>query len=307
MNQTGNHSRNGHQDMPPNIMRMYLDEIGKIPSLKREEMKDLFLRYKAGDQEAKKKLIEANLRLVIHIAKRYSHSPLPFQDLVAEGNLGLIRAVEKFSLSRGCQFSTYATWWIKQAIERAIINQSKPIRLPAHICLRISRIVKVIKELTQTLDREPTPEEISAHVPESPEEIEKDLGLLRKTFSLDAALSGQAGSDNTLLDTLALKDEASPFESVEKLERLQRITCEIEQLSENEKKILWLRYGLGDEEPQTLEAIGKMFGVTRERIRQIEKKTILKLRKRIFFENRKDICAEKRARAPRSRTENPAR
>ena len=296
MSRPGNRSQKNNRDVSPNILKMYLDEIGKIPSLKQDELKRLFQRFKAGDQEAKKKLIEANLRLVIHIAKRYTHSSLPFQDLVAEGNLGLIRAVEKFSLSRGCQFSTYATWWIKQAIERAIINQSKPIRLPAHICLRISRIVKVIKELTQTLDREPTAEEISAYVPESPEEIEKDLGLLRKTFSLDAALSEQSASGNTLLDTLAVEDEKSPFESVEKLERLQRITCEVEQLNDNEKKILWLRYGLGDEEPQTLEAIGKMFGVTRERIRQIEKKTILKLRKRIFFESRKDVCAEKRTR-----------
>ncbi len=278
----------------PNIMKMYLDEIGRLPSLKPEEIIHLFQRFKDGDAEAKKRLIEANLRLVIHIAKRYTHCPLPFQDLVAEGNLGLIRAVEKFSLSRGCQFSTYATWWIKQAIERAIINQSKPVRLPAHICLRISRIVKVIKELNQTLGREPTPEEIARYVPESPEEIETDLGLLRKTFSLDAALSEHGDSDSTLLDTLPDKSDASPFESVEKLERLQQITCEIEQLNENEKKILWLRFGLGDEEPQTLDAIGKRFGVTRERIRQIEKKTIRKLRRRIFFKDRRGVCAEKK-------------
>ncbi len=279
---------------PPNLMKMYLDDIGKIPSLKHEEIAKLFRKYNSGDAEAKKRIIEANLRLVIHIAKRYTHSSLPFQDLVAEGNLGLIRAVEKFSLSRGCQFSTYATWWIKQSIERAIINQSKPVRLPAHICLRISRIVKVIKELNQTLGREPTPEEIAEHIPETPETIEKHLSLLKKTYSLDAVLSEQSDTENTLLDTLPDKNDSSPFESVEKLERLQQITCEIEQLNENEKKILWLRYGLGDEEPQTLEAIGKKFGVTRERIRQIEKKTILKLRKRIFFEGRQGICGQKK-------------
>ncbi len=277
----------------PNIMKMYLDDIGKIPSLKHEEIARLFRKYRRGDAVAKKRIIEANLRLVIHIAKRYTHASIPFQDLVAEGNLGLIRAVEKFSLSRGCQFSTYATWWIKQSIERAIINQSKPVRLPAHICLKISRIVKVIKELNQTLGREPTPEEIAQHIPETPESIEKHLGLLRKTYSLDAVLSEQSDSENTLLDTLSDKDDVSPFESVEKLERLQQITCEIEQLSENEKKILWLRYGLGDEEPQTLEAIGRKFGVTRERIRQIEKKTILKLRKRIFFKGRQNVCGQK--------------
>jgi RNA polymerase primary sigma factor len=279
----------------PNIMKMYLDDIGKIPSLKREEIVRLFKKFNEGDPEAKKRIIEANLRLVIHIAKRYTNASIPFQDLVAEGNLGLIRAVEKFSLSRGCQFSTYATWWIKQSIERAIINQSKPVRLPAHICLRISRIVKVIKKLSQTLGREPTPIEIAQHIPESPEMIEKYLGLLRKTFSLDAVLSENSDMENTLLDTLPDKNDTSPFDSVEKLERLQQITCEIELLNENEKKILWLRYGLGDEEPQTLEAIGKKFGVTRERIRQIEKKTILKLRKRIFFKDRKDVCSQKKA------------
>ncbi len=285
--------KKSERDSFPNIMKMYLDDIGRIPSLKREEVIRLFKKYKQGDQEAKKRIIEANLRLVIHIAKRYTHASIPFQDLVAEGNLGLIRAVEKFNLKRGCQFSTYATWWIKQSIERAIINQSKPVRLPAHICLRISRIVKVIKELTQSLGREPTIEEIAKYVPESPESIEKDLGLLKKTFSLDAVLSDQIETENTLLDTIPAHDDTSPLESVEKLERLQQITCEIEQLSENEKKILWLRYGLGDEEPQTLEAIGKKFGVTRERIRQIEKKTILKLRKRIFFKDRKDTCSQK--------------
>ncbi len=280
----------------PNIMKMYLNEIGKIPQLSHEEVVQLFHRFNEGDTEAKKRLIEANLRLVIHIAKRYSHSPLPFQDLVAEGNLGLIRAVEKFNLSRGCQFSTYATWWIRQSIEHAIINQAKPVRLPAHICLRISRIVKIIKELAQSLDREPTTEEIARYLPESPEEIEKDLGLLRKTFSLDSALSEQTDTEHTLLDTLPNHDGESPFESVEKLERLQQITCEIEQLSENEKKIIWLRYGLGGEEPQTLESIGKRFGVTRERIRQIEKKTILKLRRRIFFKDRKNTCVKKKTR-----------
>ena len=295
MNEKKKTSKKSDRNTVPNIMKMYLDDIGKIPSLKQEEIVRLFKKYRKGDKEAKKRIIEANLRLVIHIAKRYTHASIPFQDLVAEGNLGLIRAVEKFSLSRGCRFSTYATWWIKQSIERAIINQSKPVRLPAHICLSISRIVKVIKELHQTLGREPTPEEISQYVPESPKAIEKHLGLLRKTFSLDAVLSEQSDSENTLLDTIPDKNDSSPFESVEKLERLQQITCEMEQLSENEKKILWLRYGLGDEEPQTLEAIGKKFGVTRERIRQIEKKTILKLRKRIFFEGRQGICGQKKA------------
>jgi len=296
MNRGNEPSGQKTSDPTPNIMKMYLNEIGKIPPLSHEEVVQLFRRFnKEGDAEAKKRLIEANLRLVIHIAKRYSHSPVPFQDLVAEGNLGLIRAVEKFNLNRGCQFSTYATWWIRQSIEHAIINQAKPVRLPAHICLRISRIVKVIKELTQNLDREPTTEEIARFLPESPEEIEKDLGLLKKTFSLDSALSEQTDTEHTLLDTLPNMNEESPFESVEKLERLQQITCEIEQLNENEKKILWLRYGLGDEEPQTLESIGKRFGVTRERIRQIEKKTILKLRRRIFFKNRRNVCAEKKA------------
>ena len=274
-------------------MKMYLNEIGKIPKLHPEEINSLFRRFNEGDQTAKKRLIEANLRLVIYIAKRYSHTNVPFQDLVAEGNLGLIRAVEKFNPNRGCQFSTYATWWIKQSIENAIINQSKPIRLPAHICLRISRIIKIIKELDQILNREPTPEEIAQYIPESPEEIVKELGLLKKTYSLDAVLNEHTGSEDTLLDTLQAESGKSPLESIEKLERLQQITCEMERLNETEKKILWLRYGLGDEEPQTLESIGRMLGVTRERIRQIEKKTILKLRKRILFKDRKSICAEK--------------
>jgi len=295
MSKKRGHTRNPNKESFPSIMKMYLDEIGNIPPLKAGETAQLFMRFNEGDEEAKKRLIEANLRLVIHIAKRYAHSPLPFQDLVAEGNLGLIRAVEKFSLSRGCQFSTYATWWIRQSIERAIVNHSKPIRLPAHICLRISRIVKVIKELSQSLGREPGIEEISTYVPESPEEIERDLGLLKKTYSLDATLSEQPNSENTLLDNIPANDEESPFESLEKLERLQQITCELENLSENEKTILWLRFGLGDEEPQTLEAIGKKFGVTRERIRQIEKKTILKLRRRVFFKDRKDVCSQKSA------------
>ena len=279
-----------------NIMKMYLDDIGRLPALTPPEINELFRRLdEKKDKKAKKRLIEANLKLVIHIAKNYTHSALPFQDLVAEGNLGLIRAVEKFSLSRGYQFSTYATWWIRQFIERAIINQAKPVRLPAHICLRISRIVKTIKELSQTLEREPTIEEISKYVPETPEQIQKDLSLLRKTFSLDAAINERSGAENTLLDTLSDDVSDSPFDSVEKLERLQQITCEIEELGDNEKKILWMRYGLGDEAPLTLDAIGKIFGVTRERIRQIEKKTILKLRKRIFFKGRKDVCSQKAA------------
>jgi len=281
-----------------NIMKMYLDDIGRLPALTPPEINELFRRLdEKKDKKAKKRLIEANLKLVIHIAKNYTHSALPFQDLVAEGNLGLIRAVEKFSLSRGYQFSTYATWWIRQFIERAIINQAKPVRLPAHICLRISRIVKTIKELSQTLEREPTIEEISKYVPETPEQIQKDLSLLRKTFSLDAAINERSESENTLLDTLSDDTKNSPFDSVEKLERLQQITCEIEELGDNEKKILWMRYGLGDEAPLTLDAIGKIFGVTRERIRQIEKKTILKLRKRIFFKGRKDVCSQKAAMA----------
>lgn len=290
--ESGN-TKNTERESSPNIMKMYLDDISKIPPLSSDAKIRLFKRLEEGDHEAKKRLIEANLKLVIHIAKRYTQAPIPFQDMVAEGNLGLIRAVEKFSLSRGCQFSTYAIWWIKQSIERAIINQSKNIRLPAHICLRISRIVKVIKELSQTLEREPTAVEISQYISESPEDIERDLGLLKKTFSLDAALSEKEGLENTLLDKIPAKSEESPFESVEKLDRLQQITCELEKLSDNEKNILWLRYGLGDEEPQTLEAIGKKFGVTRERIRQIEKKTILKLRKRIFFRNRNETCSQK--------------
>jgi len=278
------------------IMKMYLDDIGRLPALTPPEINDLFRRLEENkDKKAKKHLIEANLKLVIHIAKHYSHSALPFQDLVAEGNLGLIRAVEKFSLSRGYQFSTYATWWIRQFIERAIINQAKPVRLPAHICLRISRIVKTIKELSQALEREPTIEEISEYVPETPEQIRKDLSLLKKTFSLDAAINERSDSENTLLDTLSDDNSESPFDSVEKLERLQQITCEIEELGDNEKKILWMRYGLGDEAPLTLDAIGKIFGVTRERIRQIEKKTILKLRKRLFFKGRKDVCSQKAA------------
>jgi RNA polymerase primary sigma factor len=224
---------------------------------------------------ARNRMIEANLRLVVKISKRYLNRGLPFLDLIEEGNLGLMKAVERFSLEKECRFSTYATWWIRQSIERALVNQSRTIRLPVHVSDDISRMLKVSRQLSQKLHREPTVQELADEVKVKPMHIRKLLILLRKTCSMDAPIGD--GNDFFLVDTIEDTAAVSPSDLLENISRYEQIAEHFDQLSESERKILGLRFGLDDQDPQTLDTIGQSFGVTRERIRQIEAKSIEKL------------------------------
>ena len=238
-------------------VRMYLKEIGKVPLLSAEEEKELAIRMEEGDEEAKKRLAEANLRLVVSIAKRYVGRGMLFLDLIQEGNLGLIKAVEKFDYRKGFKFSTYATWWIRQAITRAIADQARTIRIPVHMVETINKLVRVSRQLLQELGREPTPEEIAENSLETPIGEEEDSHL----------------GDFIQDDNVPVPAEAAAFTLLK--EQLDEV---LGTLTEREQKVLRLRFGLKDGRARTLEEVGKEFNVTRERIRQIEAKALRKLR-----------------------------
>jgi len=257
-------------------IKLYLRDIQKTKLLTAEEERELARRIASGDRKARDLMIESNLRLVVKIAKRYMNRGLPFLDLIEEGNLGLIKAVERFEVAKECRFSTYATWWIRQSIERALINQSRTIRLPVHISDEINRIMKVARELTQRFNREPTPSEIATEMNTTAMHIRRLLVFLKKTYSIERPM-GENG-DYTLMDTLEDTTTVSPETHVEDLDKYQHALRLFEALDEKEKKILTRRFGLDDTDPQTLDAIGAGFDVTRERIRQIESKTIQKLK-----------------------------
>ncbi len=257
-------------------VRMYLREIGKIPLLTPEEEVELAKRVEAGDEEAKKKLIEANLRLVVSIAKKYIGRGMLFLDLIQEGNLGLIRAVEKFDYRKGYKFSTYATWWIRQAITRAIADQARTIRIPVHMVETINKIIRVSRQLAQKLGREPTPEDVAKEIGIPVEKIEEIRRISQEPISLETPIGEE--EDSQLGDFIEDKEIPSPEESAANKLLKERLEELLNELTEREREVLKLRFGLEDGKPHTLEEVGKRFGVTRERIRQIEAKALRKLR-----------------------------
>ena len=257
-------------------VRMYLKEIGKVPLLSAEEEIELAKRMELGDQEAKKRLAEANLRLVVSIAKRYVGRGMLFLDLIQEGNLGLIKAVEKFDYRKGYKFSTYATWWIRQAITRAIADQARTIRIPVHMVETINKLIRVSRQLLQELGREPTPEEIAAEMNMPVERVREILKISQEPVSLETPIGEEEDShlgDFIQDDNLPVPADASAFTLLK--EQLEEV---LGTLTEREQKVLTLRFGLEDGRARTLEEVGREFNVTRERIRQIEAKALRKLR-----------------------------
>ncbi|NTU60158.1 MAG: sigma-70 family RNA polymerase sigma factor [Deltaproteobacteria bacterium] len=265
------------RQLAPSAVAIYLSQIRKTRLLTPEDEKALAIRVEAGDEEARRRMIESNLRLVVRIAKRYMQRGLAFLDLIEEGNVGLIRAVERFRADRNTRFSTYATWWIRQAIERALVNQGNTVRIPVHISDEIARISRIAAELRRTEGSEPDADRIAQRMGRRPEYVRRLLGFARRSFSLDQPLG--EGGDYSLQDTLEDTEVKDPSEFVLEEDRLVLLREWLGQLREREREILSLRYGLHDGDPLTLEEIGKLKGVTRERIRQIEMSALSKLRK----------------------------
>lgn len=257
-------------------IKIYLRDIQRTPLLSADSERELARKIATGDEAARNKMIESNLRLVVKIAKRYINRGLPFLDLIEEGNLGLIKSVERFNLDKECRFSTYATWWIRQSIERALINQSRTIRLPVHVSDDIGRMIRTTRKLTHELNREPTTNEIAEAMPAKPQHIRKLMTLLKNTCSIEAPIT--EGNDFSLIDTIEDHSIVAPNDLIENIDIYKLVSLHFNKLSEYEQRILTLRFGLDDNEPQTLDVIGQQFGVTRERIRQIESKGLDKLR-----------------------------
>ena len=257
-------------------VRMYLNEIGRIPLLKAEEEVSLAKRIEKGDLSAKQKLAESNLRLVVSIAKRYIGRGLPFLDLMQEGNFGLLRAVEKFDYTKGFKFSTYATWWIRQAITRAIADQARTIRIPVHMVETINKLTHTQRRLQQELGREPLPEEIAAEMDLDLKKVNHILKISQDIVSLESPVGSE--EDSKLGDFIEDESALSPFDSAHREMIKENISELLHYLSAREQKIIKMRFGLDDGVPHTLEEVGKEFNVTRERIRQIEAKVLEKLR-----------------------------
>lgn len=260
-------------------IKLYLREIQMTKLLTADDERELAGRIAKGDKAARDKMIESNLRLVVKIAKRYINRGLPFLDLIEEGNMGLIKAVERFKLSKECRFSTYATWWIRQSIERALVNQSRTIRLPVHVSDDINKMLRVTRELVQRMNREPSVKEVAAEMEVSTVYVRRLMVLLKKTYSIERPMG--ENNDYFLIDTIEDTSTISPAVLLEDVNKYELISKWFDTLSETEKQILTLRFGLDDKEPQTLDTIGRSFGVTRERIRQIEAKSLEKLRKMV--------------------------
>ncbi|MBQ6150816.1 MAG: RNA polymerase sigma factor RpoD [Mogibacterium sp.] len=257
-------------------VRMYFKEIGKVPLLTADEERDLAIRIEQGDEEAKKKLCESNLRLVVSIARRYLNRGLSFLDLIQEGKLGLRKAVEKFDYTKGYKFSTYATWWIRQAITRSIADQARTIRIPVHMVETINKLIRISRQLLQEYGREPTSEEIAKEMGISVEKVREIKKISQDPVSLETPIGEE--EDSHLGDFIPDEDIPSPVDAAAYSMLQKQLREVLDTLSEREKKVLILRFGLDDGRPRTLEEVGREFNVTRERIRQIEAKALRKLR-----------------------------
>ena len=261
-------------------VRLYLREIGKIPLLTPEEEADLAQRIVKGDQKAKNKMVESNMRLVVSIAKRYGGRGLDFLDLIQEGNTGLLRAVEKFDPDKGFKFSTYATWWVRQAITRAIADQARTIRIPVHMVETINKVLRTTRKLTTELNREPTNEEIAKALDMEPDKIDYVMRIKQDIASLDASVGKDGDDEDSVLgDFVEDEERDSPEDSAANQILKEQLSEIIATLTDREQKIIRLRFGIGGGRPHTLEEVGEEFDVTRERIRQIEAKALSKLRK----------------------------
>ena len=267
--------------VPPGIkindpVRMYLKEIGRVDLLSAKDETELAKRIEQGDEEAKKRLAEANLRLVVSIAKRYVGRGMLFLDLIQEGNMGLIKAVEKFDYMKGFKFSTYATWWIRQAITRAIADQARTIRIPVHMVETINKLIRVQRQLLQDLGREPSPEEIAKEIELTPEKVREILKIAQEPVSLETPIGEE--DDSHLGDFIEDQDAMAPQDAAAYELLKEQLEDVLDTLTDREENVLRLRFGLDDGRTRTLEEVGKVFGVTRERIRQIEAKALRKLR-----------------------------
>jgi RNA polymerase primary sigma factor len=260
-------------------VRMYLKEIGRIPLLNREDEIRLAQKAEAGELKAKNKLIDSNLRLVVSIAKKYIGRGMTFLDLIQEGNKGLIRAVEKYDWTKGFKFSTYATWWIRQAITRAIADQARTIRIPVHMVETINKLMRTARKLMQDLGREPTPEEIGEAMEMEPDKVRDILKISQNTTSLESPVGGDGGDDESVLgDFIADGSQIAPEDATSQQMLRENIEEVLSALTDREAKVLKMRFGLSGKRMMTLEEVGQEFGVTRERIRQIEAKALRKLK-----------------------------
>jgi len=267
-------------DVSDDSVRLYLREIGKIPLLNAEEELKLAYEVVEGSKKAKDKMAEANMRLVVSIAKRYSGRGLDFLDLIQEGNTGLLRAVEKFDPDKGFKFSTYATWWIRQAITRAIADQARTIRIPVHMVETINKLLRTQRRMTQELNREPTIEELGKELEMEPEKVEYVIKIKQDIQSLDAGVGrDDDDADSVLQDFIEDEESATPEESASSQLLKEQVQSVLATLSDREQKIVRMRFGLDNGKSHTLEEVGQEFAVTRERIRQIEAKALAKLRK----------------------------
>ncbi len=280
--------RGSSETQSDSAIECYFKAIQRSKLLTADEEKSLAQLVENGDNEARAKMIEANLRLVVKIAKRYMNRGLPFLDLIEEGNIGLIKAVERFKVSKGCRFSTYATWWIRQSVERALVNQGRTIRLPVHIAEKVNQMLKATREALKQVNNEPSAEDIAAIMGSDVEEVRHLQQLIKKTYSIERPLGD--GSDYSLLHTLEDHSALTPAEILENKDQFLFVTQWLNELKENERDILIFRFGLNDCEPETLDTIGKRYGVTRERIRQIEAKSLATLR-RIMREHSDDFSS----------------
>lgn len=257
-------------------VRMYLKEIGKVDLLTAEEEVELAKRMEQGDMEAKRQLVEANLRLVVSIAKKYVGRGMLFLDLIQEGNMGLMKAVEKFDYTKGYKFSTYATWWIRQAITRSIADQARTIRIPVHMVETINKLIRVSRQLLQEKGREPTPEEIGEEMDMSADKVREIKKIAQEPVSLETPIGEE--EDSHLGDFIEDEDAPAPASAASYMLLRDQLDNVLDTLTDREKRVLELRFGIEDGRPRTLEEVGKEFGVTRERIRQIEAKALRKLR-----------------------------